>query len=89
MGSDGTADGAGTAIPVAWWVYTVGVLLVAFSAYFSDSIARYAMAAFPLFAAFAWRLRARAFAAVVTVMALAQAGSSSTCSVPSIPSSSL
>jgi hypothetical protein len=60
------------AIPVSWWVYTVGVLLVAYSAYFTDSIPRYAMVAFPLFVAFAWNIPTRLTGAVVGVMALVQ-----------------
>ena len=69
-----TASGATgvVAIPVSWWVYTVGVLLVAYSAYFTDSIPRYAMAAFPLFVAFAWKIPARLTGAVVGVMAFVQ-----------------
>jgi hypothetical protein len=60
-------------IPPSWWVYTVGVLLVAFSADASDSIPRYAMAAFPLFAAFAWKLSTpRRTWTVVGAMALVQ-----------------
>jgi len=51
-------DARRPSLPAAWWVYTVGSLLAAYSAYFSVSIARYTMAAFPLFAALAWRLRA-------------------------------
>ena len=61
------------AIPAGWWVYTVGTLLVAYSAYFSDSIARYAMVAFPLFVAFAWKLPRRWTGLVVAVMACSQA----------------
>ena len=65
------------AAPIAWWVYAVGALLVAYSAYFPDSIPRYATAAFPLFAAFAWRLGATrriwVLPATVIAMALAQA----------------
>jgi hypothetical protein len=61
------------AIPAGWWVYTVGTLLVAYSAYFSDSIARYAMVAFPLFVAFAWKLPRRWTGIVVALMACSQA----------------
>jgi Mannosyltransferase (PIG-V) len=69
-----TASGAMgvVAIPVSWWVYTVGVLLVAYSAYFTDSIPRYAMVAFPLFVAFAWNIPPRLTGAVVGVMAFFQ-----------------
>ncbi len=57
------------AIPASWWVYTVGTLLVAYSAYFTDGIPRYTMAAFPLFVAFAWKLPRSMEAAAVGVMA--------------------
>ncbi len=60
------------AIPASWWVYTVGALLAAYSAYFTDSIPRYTMAAFPLFVAFAWALPRKLDAAVVGVMACLQ-----------------
>jgi hypothetical protein len=64
---------ARTSIPSAWWVYTVGALLVAYSAYFSDSIPRYAMAAFPLFVAYAWRLRTHQLWLAIGAMAFLQA----------------
>ena len=51
-------DARRRSLPAAWWVYSVGSLLAAYSAYFSVSIARYTMAAFPLLAALAWRFRA-------------------------------
>ena len=53
-------------------MYTVGALLVAYSAYFADSIPRYTMAAFPLFVAFAWVLPRKVDAVVVGVMACLQ-----------------
>ncbi len=71
----GASARAGTvrvAIPAAWWVYTVGTLLVAYSAYFSASIPRYTMAAFPLFAAMAWRFRRHRLWPVVAGMAVVQ-----------------
>jgi hypothetical protein len=73
---DGAA-GANASAPVArvplhWWVYTGGALLAAYGAYFTDSIPRYAMAAFPLFAAFAWKLSSRTESVVVGVMACLQ-----------------
>ncbi len=67
-----TIGGAVAAIPASWWVYTVGALLVAYSAYFTDSIPRYTMAAFPLFAAFAWKLPRSVEGAVVGLMACLQ-----------------
>ncbi len=69
-----TASGAAgvVTIPVSWWVYTVAALLVAYSAYFTNSIPRYTMAAFPLFVAFAWKIPARLTGLVVGVMACLQ-----------------
>ncbi len=67
-----TASGGTAVVPVHWWIYTVGALLIAYSAYFTDSIPRYAMAAFPLFAVFAWKLPRRADGALVGVMACLQ-----------------
>ena len=67
-----TVGGALAAVPASWWVYTVGALLVAYSAYFTDSIPRYTMAAFPLFVAFAWKLPRSMEGAVVGVMACLQ-----------------
>jgi mannosyltransferase PIG-V len=67
-------SGAGirNAIPLSWWIYTGGALLIAYSAYFTDSIPRYAMVAFPLFAAFAWKLSARITGVVAALMACMQ-----------------
>jgi hypothetical protein len=64
-------DGA-PSIPASWWIYTVGTLLVAYSADVPDSIARYAMVAFPLFVAFGWKLR-RWTVPVAGLMVCAQA----------------
>ena len=60
-------------VPASWWVYTAGALLIAYSAYFTDSIPRYTMAAFPLFVAFAWKLPRSMESAVVGVLACLQA----------------
>ena len=67
-----TLGGPVVTVPVSWWVYTVGVLLIAYSAYFTDSIPRYTMAAFPLFVAFAWKLPRAMEGAVVGVLACLQ-----------------
>ena len=67
-----TVGGAIAAVPASWWVYTVGTLLIAYSAYFADGIPRYTMAAFPLFAAFAWKLPRSMEGAVVGIMACLQ-----------------
>ena len=69
-----TPAGAATtiAVPATWWIYTFGALLVAYSAFFLDSIPRYTMAAFPLFLAFAWRLPRRWTVPVAGVLLCAQ-----------------
>ncbi len=67
------AGGNEAAVPASWWIYTGGTLLVAFSAYFVDSIARYAMVAFPLFVAFAWKLPRRWTWPVTGVLVCTQA----------------
>jgi hypothetical protein len=67
-----TVGGAVAAVPASWWVYTAGALLFANSAFFTDSIPRYTMAAFPLFVAFAWKLPRSMEGAVVGVMACLQ-----------------
>jgi hypothetical protein len=56
------------AVPVSWWLYTVGSLGLAFSAYFANSIPRYTMVAFPLLAALAWKLRPMTRGALVVCM---------------------
>jgi len=64
--------GTTAAVPASWWAYTAGALLIAYSAYFTDSIPRYTMAAFPLFVAFAWKLPRSMEGAVVGVLACLQ-----------------
>jgi hypothetical protein len=65
-------DRPAVTLPTSWWVYTIGVLLVAYSAYFTDSIPRYTMAAFPLFVAFAWKLPRAMEGAVIGLLACLQ-----------------
>jgi hypothetical protein len=67
-----TVGGSIAAVPASWWVYTVGALLIAYSAYFSNSIPRYTMAAFPLFVAFAWKLPRTMEGGLVGVLACLQ-----------------
>ncbi len=67
-----TVGGAIAALPASWWVYTIGALLIAYSAYFTNSIPRYTMAAFPLLVAFAWKLPRSMESAVVGVLACLQ-----------------
>jgi hypothetical protein len=70
--ADGSGSPSGYRIPAAWWVYTIGAVLIGYSAYFPNSIPRYTMAAFPLFVAFAWKLPRRLVLPVVLVMAVLQ-----------------
>lgn len=44
-------------VPAVWWLYTLGTVAIAFSAFYSQSIPRYTMVAFPLFVAIGWKLR--------------------------------
>jgi hypothetical protein len=62
----------GISIPVYFWVFTVGAVLTAFSPYYPNSILRYTMAAFPLFVAYAWKIKPTWEGAVVGMMALAE-----------------
>jgi hypothetical protein len=62
----------GTTLPVYWWVFTVGALATAFSPYYPNSILRYTMAAFPLFVAYAWKIKPTWDGAIVGTMACAQ-----------------
>ena len=55
-------------VPITWWLYTVGSLGFAFSAYFANSIPRYTMAAFPLLAAIAWKVRPTTRGVLVVLM---------------------
>ena len=48
---------AARTVPASWWLYTIGGLGLAFSAYYYNSIPRYTMVAFPLLAAIAWKVR--------------------------------
>jgi hypothetical protein len=57
---------------VYFWVFTVGAVLTAFSPYYPNSILRYTMAAFPLFVAYAWKIKPTWEGAVVGMMALAE-----------------
>ena len=58
--------------PPAGGCTQLAALLIAYSAYYTDSIPRYAMAAFPLFVAFAWKLPRSLEGAVVGVLAFLQ-----------------
>jgi hypothetical protein len=56
-------------VPKEWWIYTLGTVAVAFSAYYTDSIPRYTMVAFPLLVALGWKLRAASRTALVAAFA--------------------
>jgi hypothetical protein len=64
--------GRGLRMPACWWVFTIGTVLTAMSPFFPNSILRYTMAAFPLFVAFAWKLKPAWEGAVIGGLALAQ-----------------
>jgi len=63
----------GVRIPLYWWVFTIGSVLGAMSPYVPTSVLRYSMAAFPLFAGVAWKLRLRWTTALATAMMASQA----------------
>jgi hypothetical protein len=58
---------------LSWWVYVIGTVAVAFSAYWSDSIPRYTMVAFPLFVGIAWKARSVTRTALLVAFAAMQA----------------
>jgi hypothetical protein len=60
-------------VPSSWWVYTVGAIAVAFSAYFTNSIPRYTLVAFPLFVGIAWKARSITRTALLVGFASVQA----------------
>jgi hypothetical protein len=60
-------------VPVTWWLYTVGTLALAFSAFYYNSIPRYAMVAFPLLAAVAWKVRPTTRGVLVVLMGSCEA----------------
>jgi mannosyltransferase PIG-V len=62
----------GIAIPPFWWVFTIGSVLAMMSPYTPTSVLRYSMVIFPLFAAFAWKLRPTWDGAVAGMLALSQ-----------------
>ena len=59
---------AARTVPASWWLYTMGSLGLAFSAYFSNSIPRYTLLAFPLLAAIAWKVRPTTRGVLVVAM---------------------
>ena len=58
----------GRSVPATWWLYTIGSLGLAFSAYYANSIPRYTLVAFPLLAATAWKVRPRTRSMLVVLM---------------------
>jgi hypothetical protein len=59
---------AARTVPITWWIYSVGSLGLAFSAYYYNSIPRYTMVAFPLLAAIAWKVRPTTRGVLVVLM---------------------
>jgi hypothetical protein len=62
----------GVAIPLFWWVFTVGSILGMMSSYEPVSVLRYSLAVIPLFAAYAWRMRPSWEGPVIGVLAFSQ-----------------
>jgi len=62
----------GFSIPLFWWVFTIGSVLTVMSPYSPTSVLRYSMAVFPLFAAFAWKIRASWEGTLVGMLAMSQ-----------------
>jgi hypothetical protein len=62
----------GVSIPTFWWVFTIGSVFATMSPFLTTSILRYSMAVFPLFAAYAWRIRPKWEGSVIGVLALSQ-----------------
>jgi hypothetical protein len=59
----------GERLPVSWWIYTIGAILVAFSPFWPSSILRYTMAVFPLYIGLVRAIAARYLGTVVAVSA--------------------
>ncbi len=62
----------GIAVPLAWWVFAVGSVLAMAIPDFEQSLLRYSMAAFPLFAAYAWKIRPTWEGAIAGTLGLMQ-----------------
>lgn len=62
----------GLRIPLFWWVFTAGSALGTLSPYWPSSVLRYSMAIFPLFAAYAWKIRPTWTGGVVGALAVSQ-----------------
>jgi hypothetical protein len=62
----------GIAVPLYWWVFTLGSILAMAAPDFEQSLLRYSMAAFPLFAAYAWKIRPTWEGAVAGTLGLMQ-----------------
>lgn len=59
-------------IPLAWWIFTVGGVLAAFSPFWPTSVPRYVMAVFPLLAMLAVYVPRRLEGSLLATMALLQ-----------------
>ena len=62
----------GIAVPLAWWVFAVGSVMAIAIPDFEQSLLRYSMAAFPLFAAYAWKIRPTWEGAIAGTLGLMQ-----------------
>lgn len=62
----------GIAVPLYWWVFTLGSILAMAAPDFEQSLLRYSMAAFPLFAAYAWKIRPTWEGAIAGTLGLMQ-----------------
>lgn len=60
-------------VPLSWWIYVIGTVAVAFSAYYSDSIPRYTMVAFPLLVGLAWKAKSVTRSTLLVAFAATQA----------------
>lgn len=66
------AKSRGLAIPGYWWVFTIGSILGMLSPYEPVSVLRYALPIFPLFAAYAWRVRHEWEGPIIGLLAVSQ-----------------
>jgi hypothetical protein len=62
----------GISVPPHWWVFAVGSVLAMASPSSEQALLRYSLVAFPLFAAFAWKIRPTWEGAIAGTMGLMQ-----------------
>lgn len=66
------AKDRGVSVPFYWWVFTIGSIMGMMSASEPASVLRYSLGIIPLFAAYAWRMKAAWEGPVVGVLAMSQ-----------------